>query len=119
MNVSLKTEINGVLDLIYDNRTGEFSYVLKHVQYPSYEIEIVKIEEGDVLTVRSLQDTSIVIRREVDFDYDSYKSMDIHTGKYYQMVLDRRVSGVQKNIEPSYWLQFFLNNHPATLVKSE
>lgn len=117
MEVSLKEETNGVLDLIYNNITGEFTYVLKHVEYPKYEIEYLPIEEGDVLTVRSHADGSVIIRRELELDYDSLKTMDMHDGKYYQLVMGRRLKGIQKNIEPNYWLQLFLTNHPATLTK--
>lgn len=118
MQVSLKEEYKGQLGLKYDFVTREFSYILTHHSYPNYLPEIVDIEEGDELIVRDPNDGSILLRRIVEFDYDSHKQMDHETGTFHQMISFQRVKGIMTNIEPTYWFNIFAQGYIADLIKS-
>lgn len=117
MKVSLKEEYKGQLGLEFNPLTSECKYILTQYAYPRFEAEIVEIEEGDELTVRSPHDGSIVIHRVVEFDYDSNLQMNINTGVYHQLIAGHPVSGIPPNIEPTYWFNLFTQGYPADLIK--
>lgn len=117
MNVSLKEEYKGQLGLFFDNQTLACKYILTQHAYPRYEPEVVEIEEGDILTVRSPHDGSILIRRVVEFDYDVGLQMNIDTGQYRQFIGGHPVNGIPLNIEPTYWFNLFSQGYAAELVK--
>lgn len=117
MNVSLKEEYKGRLGLRYDYETHACDYVITQRAYPSYEPEVIKIEEGDLLTIRSPHDGSIIIHRIVELEYDTGLLMDIETGKYRQFIAGHPVNGIPPNIEPVYWFNMFTQEFPADLVK--
>lgn len=117
MNVVLKEEYKGQLGLKFNHVTREFSYILTHHSYPNYLAEVVDIEEGDELTVRSPQDGSILMHRVVEFDYDIHKQMNMETGTFHQMISHQPVKGILKNIEPTYWFNLFAQGYIADLIK--
>lgn len=117
MQVSLKQEYKGQLGLHFNHITREFFYTLTQYAYPKYEPEVVKIEEGDEITVRSPHDGSIIIHRVVEFDYESHRRMNMETGTYHQMIGSQPVNGILTNIEPGYWFALFAEGYYADLVK--
>lgn len=117
MQVSLKEEYKGQLALKFDQANREFYYILGYREYPKYDYQEIEIEEGDELTVRSPLDGSVLIHRIVEFDYDSFKQMNLETGSMHQMVAMQPIRGIMKNIEPNYWFNCFAQNYPADLTK--
>lgn len=117
MQVSLKEEYKGQLSLHFNNVTREFHYTLTQYAYPKFEQEVIDIEDGDELTVRSPHDGSIVINRVVEFDYDSHRRMNMETGTFHQMIGSQPVKGILTNIEPTYWFNLFAHGFYADLVK--
>ena len=118
MNVSLKEAYKGQLGLEFNSTTRECRYILTQHAYPKYEAEVVEVEEGDLITVRSPHDGSIVIHRVVEFDYEMNLRMDMETGKYHQFIAQHPVRGIMTNIEPTYWFNLFTQGYPADLVKT-
>lgn len=118
MKVSLKQEYKGQLGLHFNPVTRVFYYTLTYRNYPAYEPEVVFIEEGDELTVRSPEDGSVLIHRVVEFEYDSHRCMEMETGEYRQMIGQHPVEGILTNIEPTYWFNLFAQNAFADLVKN-
>lgn len=118
MKVSLKESYKGQLGLVFDPLSRECKYVLTQYAYPRFEPEVVDIEEGDEITIRSPHDGSILIHRVVEFDYESGLRMDIQTGKYHQFIATHPVRGIMTNIEPTYWFNLFSQGYPADLIKT-
>lgn len=118
MEVSLKEEYKGQLGLRFDNATREFTYVLTHYTYPNYEPSVVDIEEGDVLTVRSPVDGSILLHRVVEYDYETHKNMNLETGTMHQIISMQPVKGILKSVEPNYWFNLFTHGYHADLIKT-
>jgi hypothetical protein len=118
MEVSLKEEYKGQLGLRFDNTTREFTYVLTYYVYPKYESLVVEIEEGDLLTIRSPDDGSILLHRVVEYDYDTHKNMNLETGTMHQTISMQPVKGILKSVEPNYWFNLFVHGYYADLVKT-
>ena len=117
MEISTKQKYEGQLGLRYDHRTAEFEYILTYHEYPKYMPEVVKLEDGDELVVRSPLDGSILMRRIVELDYESFRRMDHETGQFFQFVSGQRVKGVQTQVEPTYWFNLFAQGYFADLIK--
>lgn len=113
------TQYKGQLTLEFDAVARHFNYALVHYTYPrQWEPQSVSIEPGDRLVIRSPLDGSIVIQRDVEFDYKSYQVMSHETGTMHQMVQNQPVNGILTDIEPTYWLNLFLNGYVADLYKA-
>lgn len=117
MQVSLKEHYKGQLALRFIEKDREFEYVLIHYPYPANQQTITPIEEGDELIVRSPHDGSIVIRRIVEFDYESHQRMNMETGAMHQMISMQPVRGILTNIEPTFWFNLFAQGYHADLIK--
>lgn len=108
----------GQLTLEFNQATREFGYALVHYTYPKHhEPQRVTIDEGDHIIIRTPTDGSVLIDRIVEFDYDSFKSMSLESGTFHQLVQNQPVNGILTNVDPSYWLNLFLNGYYADLTK--
>ena len=117
MKVVLKEEYKGQLSLRWVPLKREYEYILTHYTYPRDYADIAIIEEGDEIVIRQPGDGSIVMKRKIELERENFRQMDPSTGTFHQIVNGQPVSGLQKGLDPSYWLSLFNNGYHADLIK--
>jgi len=117
MNVSLKEEYKGVVYLRMEPTESAFRYYFKYRQYPDFIENYFELKEGDLVTIRNPDTGGIVLQRVLDFDYEYGKMMN-ESGTILQIVDAVPIRGIQKGLEPSYWLSMFTRETPADVVRT-
>lgn len=108
----------GQLTLQFNRETHEFSYALVYYEYPrQHEPQFVTVDSGDDIVIRNPADGYLMLSRVVEYEYETGKAMNLETGKVHQMVAGQPVNGIMVGIEPTFWLNLFLNGYYADLKK--
>lgn len=113
------TRIVGVLEAFSDQGTEGIHWAIIDNDKIGYD-SLVMVNDGDYLFIEDGYgkiEWEGTVNLRTDTNLEPFPFND--RGDFWQRINDNTVHGIQENVEPNVWFEWFAMNRPAVLVKGQ
>lgn len=120
MNIELKEHYKGQLAVRYNHVEQHFEYSLIYAAQhlvAGLQPEVLHLKDGDELTIRNPVDGNIILKTTIDLDREAELRLNVLNNKFQQFIGNQPVEGIQKGVEPYFWVNLFNNGYYADVIR--